>query len=46
MFEQDIVTSRLVTLTVPPSVKKQIQAEGLSEQITVRFVSVRLSTGN
>ena len=45
MFEQDIVTSRIVTLTPQPDVKKQIQAEGLPEQITVRLVSVRLDTG-
>ena len=45
IFEQDIVTSRVVTLTPQPDVKKQIQAEGLAEQIKVRFVSVRLDTG-
>ena len=45
MFEQDIVTSRIVTLKPQPDVKKPIQAEGFPEQIKVRFVSVRLDTG-
>jgi len=45
LFEQDIVSSRIVTLKVPREKKTEIRKLGLPTQIAVRFVSVRLSTG-
>lgn len=40
-----MVSSRIVTLKPSPEKKKEFKKLGLLEQITVRFVSVRLSTG-
>ena len=37
--------SKVVTLKVPSSQKKNIEAKGLPREITVRFISVILSTG-
>lgn len=45
LFEQDIVTSRVVTINPPHAKQKEIKALNLPEEITVRFVSVRLNTG-
>ena len=45
LFEQDIVDSRITTLKPHHEKKNEIRALALPEQITVRFVSVRLSTG-
>jgi len=45
LFEQDVVGSRIVTLKPPSSIQKEIQKLSLPKRITVRFVSVRLSTG-
>jgi len=45
LFKHNIVTSRITTIKPPPSNQKKILNLGLSEQITIRFVSVRLSTG-
>jgi hypothetical protein len=45
LFEQDVVSSRIVTLKPPPSIQNEIKELSLPKQITVRFVSVRLSTG-
>ena len=46
LFEQDIVNSRIVTLKPSPDKKDEIRELDLPKQITVRFVSVRLSTGD
>lgn len=45
LFEQDVVDSRIVTLEPQPDVKKELQAANLPVKIKVRFVSVRLDTG-
>ena len=46
LFEQDIVSSRVVTLKPSSEKKSEIRKLDLPKQITVRFVSVRLSTGD
>ncbi len=45
MFKQQVTNSNIVTLKAEGEVKKKCQKLGLPEKITVRFVRVRLSTG-
>lgn len=45
LFAADQETSRLATLSVPAAHKKQSRQEGYPPAIQVRFVAVRLSTG-
>jgi hypothetical protein len=45
LFAADQETSRTVTLTAPSAQKAALRAEGVPLTITVRFVTVRLSTG-
>lgn len=45
LFAADQETTRTVTLTAPRAQKAALAAEGLPLTITVRFVTVRLSTG-
>lgn len=45
LFAADQETSRTVTLTAPRAQKAVLRAEGLPLTITVRFVTVRLCTG-
>ncbi len=45
MFKQRVTNSNIVTLKAKGDVKKMCQKLGLPEKITVRFVRVRLSTG-
>lgn len=45
LFQQDVVDSRIVTLEPQPDIKKELTAAGLPVKIKVRFVSVRLDTG-
>lgn len=45
LFAADQETSRCVTLSAPTAKRKQMRTEGLPLTITVRFVAVRLSTG-
>jgi hypothetical protein len=45
MFKQQVTDSTIVTLKAKGDVKKMCQKLGLPEKITVRFVRVRLSTG-
>ena len=44
-FKQQVTNSNIVTLKAEGEVKKKCQKLGLPEKITVRFVRVRLSTG-
>ena len=44
-FKQGVTNSNIVTLKAEGTVKKRCQELGLPEKITVRFVRVRLSTG-
>jgi len=45
LFQQNRVASRVVTLTPDHGIKKKIKELGLEIAIKVRFVAVRLSTG-
>lgn len=45
LFAADQETSRTVTLTAPSAQKAALRAEGVPLTITVRFVTVRLCTG-
>jgi len=45
MFKQHVIDSKKVTLTANGEVKKKCKILGLDEPITVRFVRIRLSTG-
>lgn len=45
LFAADQETSRTVTLLAPTAKRTQLRAEGLPLTLTVRFVSLRLSTG-
>jgi len=45
MFKQRVTNSNIVTLKAKGDVKKMCQKLGLPEKMTVRFVRVRLSTG-
>ena len=45
MFKQRVTNSNIVTLKAEGTVKKKCQELGLPEKMTVRFVRVRLSTG-
>jgi len=45
LFKQYVIDSQKATLTAKGEVKKQGKILGLDEQITVRFVRIKLSTG-
>lgn len=45
LFAANQETSQIATLVVPPAYKKECRQEGLPSSITLRFVAVRLSTG-
>jgi len=45
LFKQYVIYSKKATLTAKGEVKKQCKILGLDEQITVRFVRIKLSTG-
>jgi len=45
LFKQYVIDSQKATLTAKGEVKKQCKILGLDEQITVRFVRIKLSTG-
>jgi Transposase DDE domain len=45
LFAADQETSRIVTLSVPAAKKRENEQAGLPPSVTVRFVTVRLSSG-
>jgi hypothetical protein len=45
LFQQDHIDSRRVTLTPAHDIKEEIKALGLPNEIEVRFVALRLPTG-
>ena len=45
LFKQNVIDTSLATLKAEGAVKKKCKALGISKQITVRFVRIKLSTG-